>query len=310
MDRASMKSWSDRLSEPPLRYWADRHGTAEAVAELPDAPDLPAGPLHMRRPREPETAMLPGMASPRPQEPLRGVVQPLGMPDTSIGPVALQEPARWVYDFDPGSGASRATYTGIVDATVLGGTPPPETGTGAIVLQTAPTIITPTLTGTVPFDGGTLSDTGIAFGVGAGVVGRVGVLNAPAGDVGEFISATAAATAINVTNNVPFNAVFVAVSAGDWDVWGNIITGPAAGTITDAMWAWASLASARQPSGPNGGAFNVINGVASQAGAAQVMPTGTMRIQVAAPANVYISGLLVFTGGTMTAGGFIGCRRR
>jgi hypothetical protein len=162
----------------------------------------------------------------------------------------------------------------------------------------------------VPFDGGTLSDTGIAFGVGAGVVGRVGVLNAPAGDVGEFISATAAATAINVTNNVPFNAVFVAVSAGDWDVWGNIITGPAAGTITDAMWAWASLASASQPSGPNGGAFNVINGVASQAGAAQVMPTGTMRIQVAAPANVYISGLLVFTGGTMTAGGFIGCRRR
>jgi hypothetical protein len=76
------------------------------------------------RPGEPESAMLPGMAAPRPQTPpLRGsglilAPTPAAMPDTSIpGPVALQTPNTWTYDFDPGTGSARATFNGEVSFT-------------------------------------------------------------------------------------------------------------------------------------------------------------------------------------------------
>src|SRR5215475_4400471 len=76
------------------------------------------------RPGEPESNLLPGMAAPRPQGGPSGpaatvyLAAPLAMPDTSQpGPVALQEPATWTYDFDPGTGSSRATFNGIVTFT-------------------------------------------------------------------------------------------------------------------------------------------------------------------------------------------------
>lgn len=71
--------------------------------------------LQLPRPGEPESAMLPGMAVAAPREAVQAVQlpAPLGMPDTSIGPVAVQEPARWAYDFNT-AGVSRATYAGFV----------------------------------------------------------------------------------------------------------------------------------------------------------------------------------------------------
>jgi hypothetical protein len=80
------------------------------------------------------------------------------MPDTSIGPVALQEPARWVYDFDPGSGMSRATFSGLVQFTEGGSETAGVTSwngeTGAVVMTNADIVAagglanpSPTLTG-------------------------------------------------------------------------------------------------------------------------------------------------------------------
>lgn len=61
---------------------------------------------------------------------------------------ALQEPARWTYDVDPATGNSRASYPGevLIAGVPVGG---PVTGTGAQVLQNGPTIVSPTITGTV-----------------------------------------------------------------------------------------------------------------------------------------------------------------
>ena len=74
--------------------------------------------LNMRpRVAEPESSLMPGMAAPAPRMPQDGRlgVEALDMPDTS-GPGAVQAPtpAHWVYDFDPGTGSSRATYNGEV----------------------------------------------------------------------------------------------------------------------------------------------------------------------------------------------------
>jgi hypothetical protein len=100
------------------------------------------------RVKEPESALLPGMAARAPLEPrLKPAGGPPGptpqsMPDTSIsGPVALQEPPRWVYDFDPANGAARANFNGEVTATSISssasGVVSWNTRTGAVTLAAA-----------------------------------------------------------------------------------------------------------------------------------------------------------------------------
>jgi hypothetical protein len=100
------------------------------------------------RPGEPESALLPGMAAPKPlaSPPGGGQGTPAialaAMPDTSQpGPVALQEPPSWAYDFDPGTGSARASFTGIVQFTSGGAATAGVTTwngrTGAVVLNAA-----------------------------------------------------------------------------------------------------------------------------------------------------------------------------
>ena len=104
------------------------------------------------RPGEPESAMLPGMAAPRPQNsPPEGAGPDWftllhSMPDTS-GPfpqppgATIQEVPTWAYDFDPANGSARATFNGEVSFTSGGPSTPSvasfNTRTGAVVLNQA-----------------------------------------------------------------------------------------------------------------------------------------------------------------------------
>lgn len=108
------------------------------------------------RVREPESAMIPGMAAPAPA-PIRaprkrfglfGHVQLGSMPDTSgPGPVATETPNGWTYDFDPVSGNARAAFSGVAafsgsitlngGSVVVGGVTSFNTRTGAVVLTLA-----------------------------------------------------------------------------------------------------------------------------------------------------------------------------
>jgi hypothetical protein len=93
---------------------------------------------------EPESALEPGMAAPAPRKAQDGRlgVEALDMPDTSFpGSVAAPSPAHWVYDYDPATGVSRATYNGEVSFTSGGsstaGVTSWNTRTGAVALQLA-----------------------------------------------------------------------------------------------------------------------------------------------------------------------------
>src|SRR5215470_5113839 len=96
------------------------------------------------RPGEPESSLVPGMAAiafAEAPEALIGVA-PMAMPDTSVpGPVALQQPGTWVYDFNPATGSSRATFTGEVTFTSGGSATAGVTSwnsrTGAVTLTGA-----------------------------------------------------------------------------------------------------------------------------------------------------------------------------
>jgi hypothetical protein len=74
-----------------------------------------------------------------------------------------------------------------------------STGSGNTVLSTSPTVTTPNIVGTTA----------------AG--------NASAGSVGEFVSSNVDFDApVSVSNNTTTNVTSISLTAGDWDVWGNV----------------------------------------------------------------------------------------
>lgn len=175
------------------------------------------------------------------------------------------------------------------------------TGTGNVVLQTSPTLITPIL--------GNATATSLTFSPTTnGIIGTTTNDNALAGRVGEFISSTVlVGSAVNVLNNTATDITSISLSAGDWNVSGEIVTAPA-GSATQRIQGWTSTTSATQPIEPNnGGMFGIGSPLPSGAGSQTCM--GPMRISLPGTTIVYLSVSITFTGGTMSAYGFIGARR-
>lgn len=94
----------------------------------------------------PESALLPGMAAPMPQNTPQTLFPMTGgfpnIPDSSIpGPLAqLEENPGWIYDIDPANGQMRATFNGEVTFTsggAAGSVTSFNTRTGAITLTAA-----------------------------------------------------------------------------------------------------------------------------------------------------------------------------
>lgn len=134
--------------------------------------------------------------------------------------------------------------------------------------------------------------------------------NASNGNIGEFIqSSVASGSAVALTSTVTDDITSITLTAGDWDVWANIATDPAAGTTTSVVQAWINTASKTDPGAPNGGAY-LLQQQAIGAGLSQIMPVGMMRLSVpTAGATAYLSCNLTFASSTMAAYGSIQARR-
>lgn len=159
------------------------------------------------------------------------------------------------------------------------------TGTGSIVATTSPTITTPNIVGTIA--GG----------------------NASAGSVGEFISSTVASgSPVALTNNVAANVTSISLTAGDWDVWGNVGFTPAGTTTQSANIAWISTTSATVATAPNGGALVQVV-LTFNTGQGAVWPVGLIRINVSTTTTVFLGAFATFAVSTNGAYGFIGARR-
>ena len=134
--------------------------------------------------------------------------------------------------------------------------------------------------------------------------------NAAASDIGELISSTVLfGSAVAVTSSTATDITSLALTAGDWDVWGTVVTAPAGGTTTSVTSGWISQTSATFPTLPNSGAMAVLS-VSTPAGASNAIPVGTVRISLAAPTSIFLSCFLTFAVSTMGAYGYIGARRR
>ncbi len=168
-----------------------------------------------------------------------------------------------------------------------------------------------TFTGAVTFSAAVTFSSTAAF-TGAitatgGIVGTTAGGNATAGNVGEVISGTAAIDSIGSWGtNTAKNVTSIALTAGDWDIWGQISwAGATTGTylITCISTTTGTLQGDETTPGYTAQPF------LSQANSRFAQKAGPYRASLAAPAIIYLVGQVGFTVGTPAVGGTSRARR-
>lgn len=153
------------------------------------------------------------------------------------------------------------------------------TGAGVLVLTQSPNILTPNITGTVSAN------------------------NAAAGSVGEYMTASAGPTGIS--SGASTNITSLSLTAGDWDVDGNVFFAGAATTVTSVMQSGITTTSGTIPADPDRQIF-FGTGMTNTAYTQRPLTT---RINVSATTTVYMVVQATFTTSTMTASARLNARR-
>jgi hypothetical protein len=144
-----------------------------------------------------------------------------------------------------------------------------------------------------------------------GIVGTTAVNNAQAGSVGELITATIATPGTSLTTATPANVIltpFLSLTAGDWDVWGNVNFLPAATTSITQLAFGINSVSATLPAAGSGLVQNTFT--AFVPGAIPQCDNVTMiRVNVASTTPYYLVAQAAFTVSTLSAFGTLYARR-
>lgn len=152
-----------------------------------------------------------------------------------------------------------------------------ETGSGALVFGTSPTITTPTITGVT------------------------NASSAAAGSVGQLSTNTTSGTSL--ANGTPANCTSVSLSAGDWDVSGSVQYIPSSATITLAA---AGISTTSATLGAVG-SITFLQGVSSPG--AMHVASPVFQVNVSSTTTVFLVGQANFASGTVTCNGFVRARR-
>ena len=189
------------------------------------------------------------------------------------------------------AGDLSGTYPSPTVAKVDGVSYPASPATNTFPLVTSSNTVTYTATSQIP--GSTTND------------------SASAGNIGEFISSVVLqGAAVSVSATVtPTNITSLSHTAGDWDCWGDIWTGPAASTVTTIVLGWISTASATFPTAAANSSYTQA-GTGATAGQAYGYPIGQVRESLSGTTTIYVTGAPVFTVSTMSIYGGIFSRRR
>lgn len=157
---------------------------------------------------------------------------------------------------------------------------------------------------------GTTSKIGFSTVPQVAIVALAEDINASTGAIGEFVSSSVASgSAVALTSGSAKDVTTISLTAGDWDVWGNVCFLPAGSTTVSGILAWINTAANTNPGAPNGGAAVAIQ-ASFVTGGEQRIPAGNIRLSLAATTTVSLGSLATFATSTMSAYGFIGARRR
>ncbi|SAK19280.1 hypothetical protein UA17_01779 [Burkholderia multivorans] len=137
----------------------------------------------------------------------------------------------------------------------------------------------------------------------AGIIGTTTNNNANTGSVGEY--ATNTTTGTSLTSGAAANMTSISLTAGDWDVSGEVTYSAGAGCVPTLFQQSVSTTSATS----GGAGAQTVWSASFSTASTNVMPTPRVRISLSATTTVYLVGTSLFSGGTMTANGFIRARR-
>jgi hypothetical protein len=131
--------------------------------------------------------------------------------------------------------------------------------------------------------------------------------NAAAGDVGEYFSANVPLSPGGaISSGVVTNMISLSLTAGDWDVGGNVVWSPAAATIIANAQAAVSTTSAALPDNSNRLIATTVPMTANDSLGA---PVPVLRVNVTVTTTVYLGVFVVYSAGTLTVCGNIWARR-
>jgi hypothetical protein len=221
-----------------------------------------------------------------------------------------------------GIAASPLSQFAATTSAQLAGVISDETGTGALVFGTAPTISNLNATGTPTAPTATagtnttqLATTAFVLANSGGctsctittpnIVGVTNGSNAAAGSVGEFPTPTNL-TNVSLTAGVAANVSSVSLTAGDWDVQCNVSYMPAATTVMASAWASVNTVSATLNVNPG---FSVSNQVTHAANVGEFIASPVVRQSLSSTTTVFCVALSSFSTSTETATGFMRARR-
>lgn len=196
-----------------------------------------------------------------------------------------------------GLGAGVATFLATPSSANLATAVTNETGSGALVFATSPTLVTPTL--------GAATATTVAFSPSTGgIVGTTTNNNADAGRVGEFVSATSGT--VGLTDNTNVNITSISLTAGDWDVEAGIIfTGTGSTTATEL---WSSINTVTATNVFTPGQCIRFRGT-TLTDPLLGFPVGTLRVSLSGTTTYYLNAFARFAMSTLTAQGILRARR-
>jgi hypothetical protein len=145
-----------------------------------------------------------------------------------------------------------------------------------------------------------------------GITGTTTNNSAQAGAIGEVISATIATPGTSLTTATPANVIttpFLALTAGDWDVWGEICFLPAATTSITQLAFGLNSVSATLPAANSGLVQNTFTAFVPTA-IPQCDNVTARRVSLSGATTYYLVAQAAFTVSTLSAFGTLYARRR
>ena len=182
-----------------------------------------------------------------------------------------------------------------------------NTGSGNNVLATSPVLTTPTL--------GAATATTVAFSpTTGGIIGTAAADNASAGNVGEVITSTiAVGSAVALSTGVAKTVTSITLTAGDWDVFGNVYFTLGGTTTASLAQAGINTSTNTFPAAPDntlgfvGWQVTAANAVT---GSIQPLSIGTFRQSVSGSTTIFLVAFANFATSTCAAYGSVWARRR
>lgn len=132
--------------------------------------------------------------------------------------------------------------------------------------------------------------------------------DASAGHIGQIIVAEVlGGSAVSLSSTVANDIASISLTAGDWDLDGNICYSIGSSTSATRLQGWTSATSNTVPTAPNKGSEFLLQ-VSFPDSTAQCFPVGTQRISIASTTTHYLSARADHSG-TVSAYGYIRARR-